>query len=97
MTKLAILGNVEIEPGARERFVPMLMAHRARCLADEPGTLHFEVLLPDDDAAKVLIYEVYADQAAFDAHWNGASMTRIREEAAGLTMKITGTRCALVE
>lgn len=97
MAKLAIIGNVEIVPGASEQFLPMLMAHRARCLADEPGTLQFEVLLPHEDAARVLIYEVYADDAAFAAHWNGASMNRIRAEAEGLILKITGTRCAIAE
>jgi autoinducer 2-degrading protein len=97
MAKLAIIGNVEIAPGSLDRFLPMLMAHRARCLADEPGTLQFEVLLPREDASKILIYEVYADDAAFAAHWNGASMNRIRAEAEGLILKVTGDRCALVE
>jgi (4S)-4-hydroxy-5-phosphonooxypentane-2,3-dione isomerase len=97
MAKLAIIGNIEVVPGSLERFLPLLMAHRARCLADEPGTLQFEVLLPHDDSSKVLIYEVYADDAAFSAHWNGSSMTRIREEAEGLVVNITGTRCPLAE
>jgi quinol monooxygenase YgiN len=73
------------------------MAHRARCLADEPGTLQFEVLRPHDDDTKVMLYEVYIDDAAFQSHWNGPSMARAREESAGMIVKITGTRCALVE
>ena len=49
MPKLAIIGKLEIVPDHLDRVVPLLMAHRARCLADEPGTLAFEVLLPYDD------------------------------------------------
>ena len=67
------------------------------CLADEPGTLQFEVLLPHDDQTKVLIYEVYKDDAAFAAHWNGPSTNRLREQAAGMIVRVTGTRCALSE
>jgi hypothetical protein len=44
MPKLAIIGKLEIAPGHLDRVLPLLMAHRARCLADEPGTLQFEVL-----------------------------------------------------
>jgi|SRR5208337_1446145 len=40
------------------------MTHKARCLKDEPGTLQFEILLPRDDNTKVLLYEVYRDDAA---------------------------------
>ena len=58
MPKLAIIGNLEIVPGHLQRVLPLLMAHRARCLSDEPGTLQFEVLLPRDDETKVLLYEV---------------------------------------
>jgi (4S)-4-hydroxy-5-phosphonooxypentane-2,3-dione isomerase len=97
MPKLAIIGTIEITPGRMEQFLPLLLAHKTRCLKDEPGTLQFEVLLPRDDEAKVLLYEIYRDDAAFDAHWNGPSTKRIREEAAGMIVKISGTRCSLVE
>jgi len=97
MPKLAIIGSLEIAPGCLDRIVPLLMAHRSRCLADEPGTLEFEVLLPRDDQTKVLIYEVYTDDAAFAAHWNGPSTNRLREEAAGMIVRVTGTRCTLGE
>ncbi len=97
MPKLAIIGALEIVPGRLDRVVPLLMAHRARCLADEPGTLQFEVLLPHDDQTKVLLYEVYTDDPAFQAHWHGPSTARLREEAAEMIVGVTGTPCALAE
>jgi quinol monooxygenase YgiN len=43
------------------------------------------------------MYELYKDAAAFDAHSNGPSTMRIREEAVGMMTKISGTKCALRE
>ena len=93
MHKLAIIGNLEIAPGCVDRVLPLLMAHRARCLADEPGTLQSNCCC----RAKVLLYEVYTDDDAFQSHWNRPSTARLREEAAGMIVGVTGTRCALVE
>jgi (4S)-4-hydroxy-5-phosphonooxypentane-2,3-dione isomerase len=44
MPKLAIIATIEVSPGRREEFLPFLMAHRARSLKDEPGTLQFDVV-----------------------------------------------------
>ena len=93
MPQFALIATIEIAPGRRDEFVPLLMAHRARCLKDEPGTVQFEVLLPQDDATKVMIYEVYLDEAAFDTHSKGPSLARLREEASGMMAKVSGTRC----
>ena len=97
MSKLAIIGTIEVMPGRREEVLPLLMAHKARCLKDEPGTLQFEVLVPNDDTTKILLYELDRDAAAFEAHWNGPSTARVREEAGSMVVKIYGTRCALSE
>jgi (4S)-4-hydroxy-5-phosphonooxypentane-2,3-dione isomerase len=97
MSKLAIVGKLELEPGHLDRVLPLLTAHRTRCLADEPGTLQSEVLLPHDDQTQVLLYEVYTDEAAFQVHWNGPSTARLREEAAGMIVGVTGTRCVLCD
>jgi (4S)-4-hydroxy-5-phosphonooxypentane-2,3-dione isomerase len=97
MPKLAIIGTIEVTPGWINDLLPVMMAHRARCLKEEPGTINFEVLRPNDDDTKLLLYEVYEDRAAFDAHFNGPSTARARKERAGMVVKLYGTMCALVE
>jgi len=99
MPKLAIIATIEISPGRIDDYLQLTVAHRERCLKDEPGTLAFEILRPRNDDSKVMLYELYEDDAAFDAHWNGTSMKRIRSEAeaAGITMKISGVRCTPAE
>jgi len=44
-----------------------------------------------------MIYEVYKDQSAFDAHANGPSLARLRKEAAGMMAGVVGTRCSLAD
>ena len=97
MPKFALIGTIEVAPGRTEELVSLLMAHKARCLRDEPGTLQFEVLRPRDDTAKVMLYELYRDEAAFDTHSNGPSLARFKEETKGMIVKVSGTRCAPVE
>lgn len=96
MPKLAIIGTIEVTPGRSDQLLPLLLAHRARCLKDEPGTLQLEVLTPHEDDIKVLLYEVYRDDAAFDVHRNGPSIAQWREETAAMIAKVYVTRCALV-
>ena len=97
MPKLAIVATIEVAPGKRDEVLPLLLAHRARSLRDEPGTLQFDVLVPREDASKLLLYEVYQDDAAFEAHRNARSIAQFREESAGLGIKISATRCTPAE
>ena len=96
MSKLAIVGTIEIAPGRRDELLAALTAHKARCLKDESGTLQFEILVPRGDEGRVLLYEVYEDDAAFEAHRNSSSIARFREETAGIVVALHITRCALV-
>jgi autoinducer 2-degrading protein len=74
-----------------------MMAHRERCLKSESGTLQFEVLRQRDDDSKILFYEVYSDEAAFQVHWEGPFVARVRAETKDMIIKLSGTRCSLQE
>ncbi|PAY07317.1 antibiotic biosynthesis monooxygenase [Bradyrhizobium sp. UFLA03-84] len=97
MSKLALIATVEVAPEKRDQVRSLLSAHGARSLRDEPGTLHFDILVPREDVAKLLIYEVYQEDAAFEAHRNARSIAQFREESAALGVKITATRCTPAE
>jgi len=97
MSKVAIMGTVDVVPGRRDQLIPLLIAHRARCLKDQPGTLRFEVLVPREDDARVLLFELYQDDAAFQEYLNSTSLTRLKEEAGGMMAKVTATNCVLIE
>ena len=97
MAKFSIVATFEIAEGRMDEFLPLLLAHRDRCLRDEPGTLRFDVLRPRTEDGKVLLYELYEDDAAFQVHWNGPSVARMRSETAGMVTKLNGTRCTLLD
>jgi (4S)-4-hydroxy-5-phosphonooxypentane-2,3-dione isomerase len=97
MPKFANVVTIEVALGRRDQILPLLVAHKTRCLRDEPGTLQFEILLPRDDDTKVLSYEVYRDDAAFEVHRNGPSLAQLREEIAGMVIELQGTRCAVLD
>ena len=97
MAKVAVVATIEVSPGRMDEYLPLLMAHRARCLKDEPGTLQFEVMRPRDDGTKVVLFEMYSDEAAFEAHLKGASMAKLRDASAGMRQGMSGTRCAVME
>ena len=97
MPKLALIATMKVAAGRRDQLLPLLKAHGARSLKDEPGTLQFDVLVPREDATKVFLYEVYRDDEAFEAHRNAASIARFREEAAGMFETIEATSCTPAE
>jgi quinol monooxygenase YgiN len=97
MARFAIVATVEVAPGRVEELLPLLLAHRDRCLRDEPGTLRFDVLRPRAEPDRVLLYEVYADEAAFQVHWDGPHVARLRGEIAGMVTTLAGVRCSLLD
>jgi quinol monooxygenase YgiN len=92
--KFAIVATFEVAEGRMDEFLPLLLAHRDRCLKDEPGTLRFDVLRPRNEENTIMLYEVYEDDAAFQVHWNGPSVARMRADTTGMVAKLTGIRCA---
>jgi len=79
MAKHAIVATLELEPGTRDDVVAALVAHRQRSLRDEPGTLQFEVLVPNDEPNKVVLFELFESEAAFAAHSSAASIATVRQ------------------
>jgi quinol monooxygenase YgiN len=97
MGKFAIIATFEIAQGRMDEFLPLLIAHRDRCLKDEPGTLRFDVLRPRKEENNVMLCEVYVDESAFQVHWNGPHVARMRAETTGMVKKLTGTPCSLLD
>ena len=95
MSRFALIVTVEFEPELKEEILLALLAHRERCLKDEPGTLQFEVLVPFDEPGKLMLFELYADAAAFAAHSEGSSLAQYRVEARPMITRVTSKKCSL--
>ena len=97
MAKFAIVATVKTVPGKRDEYLKHLKAHAQRCLATEPGTLKFEILVPQKEADTIMLYEVYASPEAFEAHWTGQSMQQAKQDTTSLQVSLSGVRCDFVE
>jgi quinol monooxygenase YgiN len=97
MAKFAIVATINTAAGKRDEHLRHLKAHAQRCMATEPGTLKFEILVPQDEADTVMLYEVYASPEAFAAHWTGPSKQQANRDWEGLKVSASGVRCDIVE
>ena len=59
--------NLKVKPENVEAFMAKLFDN-AREARKEPGCRQFEVLVDPKDRGKVMLFEVYDDERAFEAH-----------------------------
>jgi autoinducer 2-degrading protein len=59
--------NIRIKPENVERWMNMALEN-AREARKEPGCRQFEVLVDPKERTKVLLFEIYDDDKAFEAH-----------------------------
>jgi len=75
----ALFGTIHIQPARREAFLESMLDDARGSMADEPGCLRFDVLVDDVDPNTIHLYEIYRDQAAFDAHNQAPHYIRWRD------------------
>lgn len=73
MPEMTIIVEFETLEGAEPEFIRIIADHAMRTLHEEPGCLRFDVIKPIGEDGqplpnKVMVNEIYADQAAVDAH-----------------------------
>jgi (4S)-4-hydroxy-5-phosphonooxypentane-2,3-dione isomerase len=59
--------KIRIKPEQVENFMAKL-AENAKAARTEPGCKTFDVSVDPNDRTSVMLYEVYADEKAFEAH-----------------------------
>jgi len=63
----AIVVEFALTEGAGSHFLTLVRQNAATSVREEAGCLRFDVLTGEKEG-QVLLYEVYADAAAFEAH-----------------------------
>jgi len=84
MTRFVVLAQFRIKPGKRERFVELAAIDATAAVANEPGCRRFDVLVPHESSQRVVLYEIYDDRAAFDAHLKTPHLAAFRKGIAEL-------------
>jgi quinol monooxygenase YgiN len=75
--------DIRIKPVNVEAFMKKL-AENAAAARMEPGCRQFDIVVDPADRTRVMLYEVYADDKAFEAHQQTASFKKYIAEAVPL-------------
>ena len=71
---------LRIKPENVERFMAKVLENAAHA-RKEPGCRHFDVLVDPKDKTRAMLYEIYDDEKAFEAHQQTAHFKRYIAEA----------------
>jgi (4S)-4-hydroxy-5-phosphonooxypentane-2,3-dione isomerase len=75
--------DLRIKPESVESFIGKALENAAHS-RKEPGCKQFDVLVDPKDRTVAMLYEVYADEKAFDAHQQTAHFKKYVAEAVPL-------------
>lgn len=64
----AITVEFSLKPGTRMQFRALIDANARDSCRHEPGCRRFDVLEPEGERDRILLYEIYDDRAAFREH-----------------------------
>jgi autoinducer 2-degrading protein len=81
MMMYAIWVSVKVKPEKLDQFLSVIEDDSICSVRDEPGCVRFDVLKDEDNPGWYYFYEVYQDEAAFQAHTQTPHLARWREAA----------------
>ncbi len=91
-----IVVDFKIKPGRMADFRTLIDDNARASVRDEPGCSRFDVCAKRKDADRVLLYEIYDDRAAFDAHLKTKHFGVFNEASASLVADKTVAEYDLV-
>ena len=75
--------SIRIKPDHVESFMARALEN-AREARKEPGCRHFDVLVDPGDRTRLMLYEIYDDERAFEAHQQTPHFKKYLAEAVPL-------------
>lgn len=86
---MTVIVEFETHEGREEQFISLLRDHALRTRQEEPGCLRFDMIEPlGENRApilnRILLCEVYADEAALAAHERNPRLPKFRAATAPL-------------
>ena len=80
---LVLQVNIRIKPENVDSFMRQVNEN-GKAARGEPGCRQFEVLVDPEDKTRVMLFEVYDDQKAFEAHQAGEAFKKYLANAVPL-------------
>ena len=91
-----VLVEFRLKPGMSERFRQMINENARASVRDEPGCRQFDVVVPDGEPESIVLYEIYDNAAAFDAHKKTPHFASFDRDSAALVASKKVTLGSLV-
>jgi autoinducer 2-degrading protein len=88
MPRYVITVDFFLHAGTLEPFLRLIKENAQKSLSDEPGCDRFDVLIEKGSPDHIVLYEIYQDRAAFEAHvksrhfvqFNAASQRYVKDK-----------------
>ena len=80
---LVLQVNIKVKPENVDSFMRKVLEN-AKSARGEPGCRQFEVLVSPEDKTSIMLFEVYDDQKAFEAHQAGEAFKKYLANAVPL-------------
>ena len=84
MSRICLVVDFAVKPGRKAEFLDIIRGHASKTLENEEGCMQFEVCDPVEGENRVFLYEMYADDAAFEVHKTSPTLARTRERYADI-------------
>jgi autoinducer 2-degrading protein len=84
MSLYVVIVDFQLHPGTRAAFRNLVDANARLSAHDEPGCKRFDVVEPGGDVNRVVLYEIYDNRAAFEAHMQTQHFLDFDAESAAL-------------
>lgn len=75
--------EIRVKPGNVDSFMRKVLENAASA-RNEPGCKQFDVVVDPKDPTSMMLYEVYADERAFEEHQKTAAFKKYVDEAVPL-------------
>jgi quinol monooxygenase YgiN len=95
MSGYTIIVDFRLKPGTRREFRRLIDVNAKLSATREPGCRRFDVLEPVGEDDRIVLYEIYSDRAAFDAHTKTEHFAHFDVESAGLVTSKHVVACEL--
>jgi quinol monooxygenase YgiN len=76
--------SLRIKPENVDHFMKRALENGKAARTTEPGCKQFDILVDPNDKTRVMLYEVYTDEKAFEAHQQTAHFKKYVAEAVPL-------------
>jgi (4S)-4-hydroxy-5-phosphonooxypentane-2,3-dione isomerase len=92
MSEFVMIVDFEVQPGTADEVVKLVSENARQSVETEPGVLQFDVLRVADNPNRLVLYEVYENEAALQSHMKTPHLAAFLEKARPKFVKTTFTK-----